>query len=201
MCFGGAKDNSAEIARQEEAKRQRNIKLGRGEIDSAFRGFNDDFFKRIQDSALSYYMPQLADQYGQAKRTTLLNLARGGISGSSAGARALGNLAKEDGRARLAVANQAASLRDQSKSDYANSKSDLYAQNTAAADPAAAAATASARADALFAPVSYSPLGQLFAGFTSQFSNAAEAERQGFRGWDTGLFTPSSAKGSAKVIA
>lgn len=201
MCmFGGSKDNSAAIAREEEAKRQKNILKGRGEIDSAFKGFNAEFFDRIKNSALSYYLPQLNQQYGDAKRTTLLNLARGGISGSSAGARVLGKLATQDQQARLDVANQAASRRDASKADYANAKSDLYAQNTAAADPAAAAATASARADALLAPVSYSPLGALFGNIVSQGSNAISAERQGYTGWNTGLFTPN-AGGSVRVVA
>ena len=200
MCFGGAKDKSAEIARQEEAKRQRNILKGRGEIDARFKRFNSEFFDRIRQSALDFYMPQAEDQYADAKRTTLLNLARNGISGSSAAARTLGKLAKQDQQARLEIANQASSLRDQSKADYANAKSDLYAQNTAAADPAAAAATAAARADALFAPVAYSPLGQLFGNIVSQAGNAVSAERQGYQGWQTGLFAPK-AGGSARVVA
>lgn len=196
MCTSAPKDNSAKIAREEEDRRQADIAKGKASIDSSFARFTPDFYRRLKDDQLAYYMPQLEDQFGRAKRTTLLGLGRQGIKDSSAGARTMGDLFKLNQRNRLDIGNNALAAANQARDEMSRSKADLYAQNSAVADPAASAASAVARADALYSPLPLSPLADLFAGFTGQFANAAQAERYGYRGWGTGLFAPPTTASS-----
>ena len=69
------KDKSAEIARQEEAKRQARIAQGQRGIDSAFSGFNDEFYGNYGKQYSDYYNPQLNDQYSDAVKRLTLQLA------------------------------------------------------------------------------------------------------------------------------
>ena len=48
------KDNSAQIARQQEAERQARIAEGQTAIDTSFGNFNDDFFQGYQDQYTNY---------------------------------------------------------------------------------------------------------------------------------------------------
>lgn len=191
MCTSAPKDNSAQIAREEEDKRQKDVAAGKVAIDNAFARFTPDFYDKLRQDNLAYYMPQLDEQYGRAKRTTTLGLGRQGIRDSSAGARTMGDLVKLNQQQRLNVGNQALTAANQARDEMSRSKADLYAQNSAVADPSASAASAIARSNALYSPLPLSPLADLFTSFTGQFANAVQAERYGYRGWGTGLFAPS----------
>src|SRR4051812_7589173 len=100
MCVSGLfgasvpKDNSADIARQEEEARQGRIKTGTESIDSAFSQFNDPYFEKYQNDYTSNYTPQLSDQYNEAYRKMVLGLSHNGNLSSSEGARTIGNLKK-----------------------------------------------------------------------------------------------------------
>lgn len=191
MCFPKApKDNSAKIAREEEEKRAADVAKGKAAIDAAFARFSPGFYDRMRNDYVAHYEPQIDDQFGRAKRTTILGLGRQGIRDSSAGARTFADLLKLNQRNRLDIGNSALSAANQARDEMSRSKADLLAQNSAVADPAAAAASAVARSDALYAPLPTQPLADLFSAFTGQFANAVLAERQGYRGWGTGLFAP-----------
>src|SRR3546814_8539380 len=98
MCIGGKtpKDNSAEIARQQEEARQQRIRDGQSAIDTNFAQFNDPYFDDYRQDYMAYYQPQLDRQYQNARRKSVLGLHSTGNLSSSAGAGKLGDLRSEE---------------------------------------------------------------------------------------------------------
>jgi hypothetical protein len=97
MCIfggdGGAGDE-AKRARAEEAARQARIKTGIGGIDSAFSGFDSNFYDGRKQAYLNFAMPQLNEQHDDAYRGLTYQLARQGLNESSTGADRFGRLQK-----------------------------------------------------------------------------------------------------------
>ncbi len=176
MCGGGGgapHDNSAELARQEEARRQERIAAGTANIESKFAGFNDDFYKKYQDDYTGYYFPQLEDQYGDARKKLTLALAKTGNLMSSAGTNQMGDLQEFYNNQRTGITNQGINARNQFTADVDNMKSQLYSDNRGAADPGSAAAAAAAAASQLQPGLPQSPLANAFADFFNTAGNAA----------------------------
>lgn len=167
------KDNSAEIARQEEAARQARIQQGQQGIDQAFAGFDDPFYQGYQNQYSSYYAPQLDDQYSQAVKRLTLQLAQTGNLTGSAGAEQLSNLKKNYDTQKLSISNQAIDAANQLRSNIDNKKSQLYADNRAAADPSSAAAAAASAAQFLQPTAPSSPLADVFGSFFQNLGNVA----------------------------
>lgn len=168
MCGASPpQDNSAEIARQQEQERQQRITQGQGAIDNAFAGYNDDYFDTYKKNYLDYYNPQIDEKYANAQRDLRYNAARAGILDSSGGQRLFGDLGKAYTDQRRAVESDALNATNQQRTNVETTKSDLYSQNTAAADPSLAAINAAGRAGALQTPPTYSPVGDLFSGLTN----------------------------------
>ena len=82
MCiFGAAKpaqDNSAELARKKEEERQARITEGRTKIDEAFSRFDDPYFTGVRKTYQDYYLPDVDQQYRDARKQTTLAQARSG---------------------------------------------------------------------------------------------------------------------------
>lgn len=174
MCKSKAKkDNSAEIARQEEAKRQARITQGQQGIDQAFAGFNDDFYNNYQTQYTGYYDPQLNDQYSEAVKRLTLQLAQTGNLTGSTGATQLGDLKKYYDTQKMSMSNQALEAVNTLRGNIDSKKSQLYADNRAAADPGSAAAAAASAAQYLQPTAPSSPLANVFADFFSNLGNVA----------------------------
>lgn len=199
MCMGGKapKDNSAEIARQQEEARQQRIQQGQSQIDQQFSQFNDPYFNQYQNDYTAYYTPQLDRQFQDAKRKTVLGLHRSGNFSGSAGAGKIGDLTRAYGDNRALLANNALSAVNDLRGRIESTRNDLYGQNRASADPSAAASQAAAQVGYLGAPPSYSPLGDLFGNLVSTVSTGLAAERAGYPGFSTGLFSNG---GSGRVV-
>lgn len=199
MCFFGTpKDDSADIARKEAIAREQRITSGRQAIDQNFAKFDDNYYKGVQDSYTGYYQPQLDDQYGDARRALTLQLSRSGNLNGSAGARQIGKLTEAYNNNQALLGDRALAAVQAAQASVATNKSDLYNQLTASADPSAAANTAIARAQSLSTPQAYSPIGDLFSSFLNTGANAIQAERAGYTGLNTGLFSPP--KSTVKVV-
>lgn len=157
--------NEADAAREKEEKRQADIKAGRSNIDDVFsKNFGKDYYSGIKSGVVDYYKPQLQQQYGDATRKKVLDLAqRGHGQGSSSANRGLGQLAERRTLALSDIYDQARQAVTDAKGRVATTKSSLYAQNQAAADPSQALTMATSQASGLAAPQSYSPMGQVFA--------------------------------------
>lgn len=201
MCNAGKrKDNSAEIARQEEEKRQALISQGKTRIDEAFKGFDDGYYDKVASDYRNYYDPQIEDQYEDARKKLILGLATKGTLDSSFGQGRLADLEGKRTTAHADYANNALDAGSKARGDVENARNVLYQQNTTAADPSQAATAAAQQVKALQAPASYSPLAQLFADFLNTAATGVQAEQNGYRGFGTGLFNSGNGK-SAKVVA
>ena len=182
MCGPKApKDNSAEIAAQEEAARQKRIATGQASIDDAFAGFNDDFYNQYQNDYSGYYTPQLSDQYADSAKKLKLQLAQTGNLTGSVGANQLADLEEYYNNQQLAITGQSQDAVNQLRSNIDSSKSQLYADNRAAADPSNASAAAASAAASLQPSAPSSPLANVFSDFFSNLGNtAAISNAQGY---------------------
>lgn len=175
MCGGGGpKDNSAEVARQNEDARQAKIVAGQGSIDDTFgKTFTDDYYNGLTKNYEDYYNPQLSDQYDDALKELTFQTARSGNAESTAGNDLFAKLEKAKTDASTQIANDALAATGKAKSDVAAQKSNLYSLNNAAADPTQAASQAAQASLQLNQPTSYSPLGSIFSGLIQTGGNAA----------------------------
>ena len=187
------RDNSAEIARAEEAARQARIKEGQAAIDKSFGKFDDSYFGNIEKASNDYYLPQVDQQFADARKRLIFNLARNNKLESSSGIEEMGRLQETGTKNRAAIGDSSRDLALGERNRVAGNKSTLISQLSASADPAAAAATATANADALSAPQTFSPLANLFAQFANVGVTGLAAEKAGYPGFGTGLFTPKPA--------
>ena len=191
------KDNSAAIARQQEAERQARITQGQTGIDEAFTGFNDDFYNKYNTDYTSYYAPQLDDQYSDAVKRLTLQLAQTGNLTGSVGAKQLADLQKNYDTQKLAITNQAQSATQALRGNIDTRKSQLYADNRAAADPGAASAAASSAALALQPAPPSSPLANVFGDFFSNLGNVAAISNARKYSQGTGVQQYGKAGGSS----
>lgn len=205
MCTPGLfsasvpKDNSADLARQEEAARQGRIQQGTQSIDQAFSGFDDPYYSNYTKTYEDNYNPQLTTQYNDAYRKLVLGLSHSGNLSSSEGAREIGDLKRTYGDSQAQIANQAVSATNALRGNVEGQRANLLQMNTQAADPSAAGANATAALSGLQAPPTYSPLGDAFASIIGSIPQGVAAEQQGSRGFGTGLF--SQPKSSVTVVS
>jgi hypothetical protein len=166
MCIfggdGGAGDE-AKRARAEEAARQARIKTGIGGIDSAFSGFDSNFYDGRKQAYLNFAMPQLNEQHDDAYRGLTYQLARQGLNESSTGADRFGRLQKTYDMNRQGVVDKGMETANNARRDVENARSGLVADLYATSDPQSAARSATERAGYLATPTNTTPLGQLFA--------------------------------------
>lgn len=167
------RDNSAAIAARKERERQNRISQGVSNIDSAFSGFDDDFYQRYQDQYLDYYTPQLDDKYQDAVKRLTLQLAQTGNLTGSVGANQLADLKEYYGQQGQAITGQALDATNQLRGNIDNRKSQLYADNRASADPGAASAAAASAVQYLQPSAPSTPLADVFGDFFSNLGNVA----------------------------
>lgn len=193
MCLSPKvpKDNSAQIAREQEDARQARITQGKSNIDSTFGNFNDDFFGGITKNYNDYYLPQVDEQYNKALEQIKYGLARQGNTESSAAGTKLGDAEKLYLDTRTDIGNKAVKAANDARTNVEQQRSSLYDLNTSAADPSLVASRASAAATGLQAPPALSPIGEVFASLLNQGSNAVSLAQNGYNGWGLNLPTPN----------
>lgn len=206
MCLGSSappQDNSAQIARQQATEREAKVREGQGKVDQAFSVFDPAYYDKFRQTYTDYYNPQVDKQFGEAKQGLQYNLARGGQTNSSAGQKKFGDLIDSYGQKREQVAAQGLDASNKLKGDVESQKSDLYAQNTASADPSLSAISAVSRAGSLQTPPAYSPLGDLFGGLVNAGSTYLYGQQRGLPNNYRGTFQPGSGSvggGGVRVV-
>lgn len=193
------KDNSAEIARREEAKRQARIRQGQQTINSQFGGFNDEFFNNYQNQYSDYYNPQLNDQYSDATKRLTLQLAQTGNLTGSAGATQMADLKKYYDTQKMSVANRALEAMNTLRSNIDTRRSQLYADNRAAADPGSAASAAASAVQYLQPTAPSSPLANVFGDFFGNLGNVAAIKNAQRLNEGTGVQSFSGGGGGQSV--
>jgi hypothetical protein len=179
-------------------------KLFSGVTETQHAGtFTPGYFEGLTKNYEDYYNPQLAEQFGDAKKELTFQVARSGNSESTAGNDLFSRLEKQRKDAATKITNDALASTGKAKSDVAAQRSNLYSLNNAAADPSQAASQAQQAALQLQQPQSYSPLGSVFAGLINAGSNAAAMQAtQAPTYGSTGPAAPSGSgsSGSGKVV-
>lgn len=163
-------------ARAAEERRQANIRAGVNNVNNAFGQFNDQFYADKSQNYLNYYLPQVEKQYNEARQNTLFQLARQGLTDSSAGAKVFADLATDYGNQRQSIQSGANNYVQQAKAAVEAQRNSLINQATATADPTAAANAATNAVGSLqmIQPTGgYSPLTGLFSTFSGALGNTA----------------------------
>jgi hypothetical protein len=206
MCFGGNKaakraQREAEMARQQEAARQAEIRQGRESISSTFGQFDDGFFGRNRQAFMDYAQPQLDEQFGDASKELTFDLARSGLMNSSVRGDKTSKLQRLYDQNTQQITNEALSREQQQRNAVEGARADLVSMLQTTGDAQGATNQALSRASILSAPQPFSPVGQMFQDFTAGLGTQAAMERaasvSGGRfqpRYNTGLFgAPSSA--------
>jgi hypothetical protein len=155
----------AEEAKQKEAERKARLEQGKSAIDAIFAGggFDDAFYNKYRDAELGNAQQQLDQQYKQQVLKNRYDLARAGLSRSSAANTSKANLAAQKNFAETGFLTQAdqdvASLRSGIQGQQQQAYNQLYGTE----DPALAAnvATGMVKQGQLATP-NLQPLGELF---------------------------------------
>lgn len=186
---GGGDGGASAQARQQEQNRQNNIRNGLGDINNIFNGqFGEDFYNGRKQAYLDYATPQLTDQYADAQKKLAYALDRQGITNSSARAEKDAELQKLYDTNQRSVNDQALNYENTARNNVASAKNDLINQLQSTGDNSATVQNSMARAAALTAPDTYSPLSQLFSTFTNALGTQAQLEQNA--ALTGGLITP-----------
>ncbi len=159
--------------------RENAISDGMGAIENAFRQFDDGFFNKRRNAYLAYAKPQLEDQYADARKQLVFSLDRSGTLDSTARTQKEAELAKLYGTNTRAVSDAALGYENQARTNIADAQAGLMNGVAQSGNAAATSQQATSRASSLSQPDVYSPLGQMFGGFTNALQTQAALEKAG----------------------
>jgi hypothetical protein len=165
MGFGG--DGSTKALEEQQRQRQRLIQQGLFSINRKFAGFNPEFFERQRQATVAAMLPQVGDQYQQARSQLGHSLANQGLLRSSAGARLAGTLERELATQKTNVANAATQAVQGLQQQVSQQKGSLIGALEQSADPTTAAQRAAESATQFSSPSLVQPLGNLFNNWAS----------------------------------
>jgi hypothetical protein len=183
-----------------EAAREAKIAQGKQSIDSAFSGYNDDYFNNYAKANVDAATPQIEDQYNTARDKLFASLTGRGVQNSSIAGGYYSALDKTRGAAEGDAANNAADAANALRNSVQTQKNNLYSLNSTGADPSTIATQAIGSATALAPNQNYTALGDLFSNIIKPLSAAAVANNYS-------PFTPAynslglPTKGNAKVVS
>jgi hypothetical protein len=147
--------------------------------DKTGPAFDDSFYNQRKQAYIDNYTPQLTDQFAKARNDMSFALARAGLTRSSAAADQVARLNAADAVQSATVANQAEGQVSALRSKVEDNRANLVTQLQSSADPGGTANLALSRTQSLAAePLTYSPLGDVFAGLSSGIGNFVQGARQ-----------------------
>lgn len=133
-------------ARADEAKRQQIIKDSRGAVDTAFGGFNDQYYNEAASRYTAANTPALDDDYTKSMDKLKAALAGRGTLESSTGINQIAELDKRAATERATIASKGMDFANSLRERVGSSKNALYDAATSAGDPAGFAARATGEA-------------------------------------------------------
>jgi len=167
MCGGGGGSDAGDIQRrneQLEEERQARIRAGSDLITQQFSRFDDGFFGDFQNNFLSFFEPQLDKQSNAARGQGISALVDRGILNSTEGIRGLTDIQDRDALERTNLVNRGQDEVNKLRQGVEREKTNLFALNETAADPARIAPLAQGGAASFAAPAAFSPLEDVFGG-------------------------------------
>jgi len=174
MCGSSGPDYGA-MARADEQARQARIKEGMGSIDTTFKQFDDNYFKRREEAYMADAKPKIADQLQQVNTNLAYNLARSGLTDSSEKTRNVAEVNRQLDSARIEARNKALESSQLARNSIESERSDLIGQLNMTGDAQAAAQGALSMAAIQNNQPTTSALGQLFANTTGLLGAANQA--------------------------
>lgn len=147
-------------ARADEARRQQIIQQSRGAVDSAFGGFNDDYYGQAAQRYVAANTPALDDDYSKSLSKLKAALAGRGTLESSVGISQIADLDKRAATERATIASKGMDFANSLRERVGQSKNALYDAATSAGDPAGFAARATGEATNLVNFGGVVPFGQ-----------------------------------------
>jgi hypothetical protein len=184
-----AKDDAAreaETNRAFEEKRQADIRTGTQRVNDTFSQFADPFYEAISKAFEDYYIPQLDEQYGRAKRSLVLSSPS---TGSSAFARRIGELTRDRQRHQVAIRERGQGAANSQRQNIENSRLSLIDSVNRGLGIDEAGNMAADRYRLLRAPAPYDPLPDLFERAVAGYANVKTAQQAGFSPDDPLLFS------------
>lgn len=166
--MGGGPDYAA-AAQSAEDRRQGAVTSGTKSINDAFSGFNPQFYKNRQQAYVNFALPQLGEQYQQARNDIGFGIANRGQYGGSNARKQWSDLFRTNQNARQGIADAAIGQSNDLRKQVAGQKSSLLGQLYASADPANAQSASIGAAASLQQPSVYGPLANQFSGLINQY--------------------------------
>jgi hypothetical protein len=155
----------AERAREEETERKHKIKKGMAKIDTAFAGFDDNFYNTREAAYKGFYTPQLTDQFTKARENLTFALSRAGTLNSTVAGQKSADLTKDYDVNVGLINSKAAADRAATQGKINEEKSALVSQLNATAQANQVGDQATARTQQLASEApDYNPLGDIFFG-------------------------------------
>lgn len=158
-AFGGGAPSRRELV---------NSKLKKGLLLTApeyrtFEGFQNDFFDERARAYERFALPQLGEQYRNARDATLFNLANRGLLNSSAAVQQTRNVERTADRGRQAIADEGVNQSNQLRQAVEQARQTAIGQLYQSADPAQGMASAINAASQIRRPGAFAPLINTFA--------------------------------------
>lgn len=182
------------------AERERRIREGMNRINSVMSQFDDSFYGQLRQAQLDSMLPNIRDQYSDARDQLTYTLARGGQLNSSVAAQRQAKLAKE----RELMLSRADSIAEQAvkqqRQDIEREREGLVMQLQATADPTNVSNQANLRAEALRIGQPQADIGIMFQNATA---GLAAALRPTYDAYGVRVNGPSfgSQRTSSRVIS
>ena len=134
-----------------------------------FQGFGPDFYKARTKAYLDYALPQVAQQYLQARNAQMYGLSNRGLLNSSQASQAKSQLESTAGLSRSQVGEEGINQANQLKQQVENSRQQAISQLYQTADPARAFQSAIGSAANLNVPSPFGPVTNMFANLAQQY--------------------------------
>lgn len=131
-------------------------------INSAFQGFNPQFYQNVGQAYQNYALPQLGQQYQQTQNQLGFRLANQGLGHSSQATDLYNKLGQAKTQATQQVAQNALQQEQQLQQQVSQEKAQLIGQAQTATNPNAIGQAAIANAAGFAVPSSFQPIGNLF---------------------------------------
>lgn len=147
-------------------------KLSQQFTSPTYAGFNPNFYNQAAQDYVQYAVPQVAQQYNEARKSIDYGLANRGLYGGSAQQKANSDLNLNVGQQEQSISDNArttaTNLQSQVQSSQQNAINNLYQS----ADPSGAAASAVQSAAQFNVPQSFTPILNAFSGLANQYATS-----------------------------
>lgn len=135
-----------------------------------FEGYTDKFYNEREKAYTDFAMPQVAQQYRDAKAATTYGLANRGQLGSSLDKQAKSQLERTSSNARQAVVDNAVDQSSKLRLDLENARAAQLQQLYQSTDPSKAVASAIATSQNFRKPSSFAPIINAFANIANTYA-------------------------------